>query len=33
VTWHEAALALSKQRMEAKYADFGDDLAVAYGHF
>ena len=31
VVWHEVARALSKQRMEAKHASFGDDLAVAYG--
>lgn len=31
VAWHEVARALSKQRMEAKHASFGDDLAVAYG--
>ncbi len=31
VAWHEVARALSKQRMEAKHARFGDDLAAAYG--
>jgi ParB family transcriptional regulator, chromosome partitioning protein len=31
VSWHQVAHALSKQRMEAKHASFGDDLAVAYG--
>ena len=31
VSWHQVAHALSKQRMEAKHASFGDDLAAAYG--
>ena len=31
VVWHQVAHALSKQRMEAKCASFGDDLAAAYG--
>jgi ParB family transcriptional regulator, chromosome partitioning protein len=31
VSWHQVAHALSKRRMEAKHASFGDDLAVAYG--
>jgi ParB family transcriptional regulator, chromosome partitioning protein len=31
VVWHQVAHALSKQRMEAKQASFGDDLAAAYG--
>jgi ParB family transcriptional regulator, chromosome partitioning protein len=31
VIWHEVARALSKRRMEAQYAKFGDDLAQAYG--
>jgi ParB family transcriptional regulator, chromosome partitioning protein len=31
VAWHQVANALSKQRMEAKHASFGDDLAMAYG--
>lgn len=31
VAWHEVARALSKQRVEAKHARFGDDLALAYG--
>jgi ParB family transcriptional regulator, chromosome partitioning protein len=31
VSWHQVAHALSKQRMEAKHASFGDDLAMAYG--
>ena len=31
VVWHQVAHALSKQRMEAKHASFGDDLANAYG--
>jgi ParB family transcriptional regulator, chromosome partitioning protein len=31
VIWHEVVRALSKRRMEARYAKFGDDLAQAYG--
>ncbi len=31
VVWHEVARALSKRRMMAKEACFGDDLAKAYG--
>ena len=31
VVWHEVARALSKRRMMAKDASFGDDLAKAYG--
>lgn len=31
VIWHEVARALSKRRMEAQYAKFGEDLAQAYG--
>jgi ParB family transcriptional regulator, chromosome partitioning protein len=31
VSWHQVAHALSKQRMEARHASFGDDLATAYG--
>ncbi len=31
VSWHQVAHALSKQRMEAKHASFGEDLAIAYG--
>ncbi len=31
VSWHQVAHGLSKQRMEAKHASFGDDLAAAYG--
>lgn len=31
VAWHEVTRALSKQKMEAKHARFGDDLAAAYG--
>lgn len=31
VSWHQVAHALSKQRMEARHASFGDDLAAAYG--
>lgn len=31
VSWHEVARALTKARMFARYANFGDDLAQAYG--
>ena len=30
-SWQDIARALSKRRMEAKHASFGDDLAAAYG--